>query len=356
MSPVDLEMLMAAERPVPRPAFVHELDARVAGGFPRPARARRARPGWRLPGLTLAPALAGVASLVIAIVVFSSLTSSKHAAVVPASTGGTAALSAAPATGSTERAAPSDAAGAAPSAKSAAPSVSPFRGRRVERATALTLGVPAARMQSTAQRVYGVVGAFGGIVDSSTVSSGGAGSGATFALRVPAPRAGAAVSRLAALGRVRSQTGTATDVTGSFVSARERLNGALAERTGLLRALTKATTTTAIDALKQRLRIADGRISSARGALRRLHGRVDYARISLQLEPTGPAPVHHRHGGGGGYTPRDALGDAGRILRSASALAIVSLLLLIPLAGLAGLATAGGRVARRRRREAALGG
>lgn len=353
MSPADLETLIAAERPAIRPAFAAELDARVAAGFPRPARARRT--WWRpsLGRLTLAPALAGVAALVVAVVVASSLHSASDTA-APTVSGAASSPSGAVATDPTAQAAPSDAAGARPAEKSAIPSVSPFRGRLVERATTLTLGVPAQRMQATAQRVYGVVGAYGGIVDSATVSSGGAGSGATFTLRIPASRSAAAVARLSALGKVRSQTGTANDVTGSFVTTRERLNGALAERTGLLKALTKATTTTAIDALKQRLRLADGRISAGRRELRRLHGRVDYARVSLQLEPTGPAPVHHGHGGGG-YTPRDALHDAGRILRSAAAVAIVSLLLLIPIAALGGLAALGGRQGRRRRREAALG-
>lgn len=350
MSSPDLAALLAAERPVPRPEFTAGLDARAAAGFPRPARARRAQPSLRLPRLSLAPALAGVAALVVAVIVVASTlgggSGSPESYSLPArsSAGARAGSSAQSAPSAHAAPAPADTTGAAGSA---------FRGRDVVRATELTLGVPARRMQTTAQRVYAVAGAFGGIVDSSSVSSGGAGPGATFTLRIPSARAPLAVERLAGLGRVVSQTGTTTDVTGSVISARERLASAAALRSGILRALAKASTPGAVDALRARLRDAERRLAAARAQVRSLRGQVDYARVSLTLTSSRVAPPPPDRGGG--YTPGDALGDAGRILGVGAAVGLVVLLLALPLAALGGLATLGARQVRRHRRETALG-
>ena len=56
----------------------------------------------------------------------------------------------------------------------------------------------------------------------------------------------------------------------------------------------------------------------------------------------------------GPWTPRDALGDAGRVLEVAAGVALVALAVLLPLALLALIAWPLGRAVQRRRREGAL--
>ena len=70
--PDPLVELFEAERTPPRPEWARELDARVAAGFPPPARARKRR---RLPSFSrpLVPALGAVACLLVGVVVFASL-------------------------------------------------------------------------------------------------------------------------------------------------------------------------------------------------------------------------------------------------------------------------------------------
>jgi hypothetical protein len=58
--------------------------------------------------------------------------------------------------------------------------------------------------------------------------------------------------------------------------------------------------------------------------------------------------------GGGAWTPRDALHDAGRVLQVAGGVAVIALAVLLPLGILAVLALLAARALRRRRREIAL--
>jgi hypothetical protein len=59
-------------------------------------------------------------------------------------------------------------------------------------------------------------------------------------------------------------------------------------------------------------------------------------------------------GDGGAWTPRDALGDALRVLQVAAGVALVGAAALAPLLLLAGAAILAGRAVTRRRREHAL--
>jgi hypothetical protein len=236
----------------------------------------------------------------------------------------------------------------------AAPSAAvPFAGRKVERTTDLTVGVAPSRLQAAAQRVYALVGEAGGIVDSSSVSSGGGSGTASFALRIPAGRLDRTVTQLAALGRVRSQTSGTQDITASFASVAERLRGALAERRGILRALGRATTQAQLDALRERRRIVDGEIAGLRRERAGLRRRTSYGRVSLDLvtNRSGVVPVGSGHDR---WAPGDALADAGRILAVAAGVAILVLALALPAAALAALGWAAARPLRRRRRESAL--
>jgi uncharacterized protein DUF4349 len=366
----ELSRLVADERPAPRAEWARELDAKVAAGFPRPGGGRRRGGRGRLPVPTSLwmPGLAAAACALVALAVVASALSGGGGGTDSGSGSTSSGGSSAPArpeaatpsaNGSPERngAPPAAAQATAPDAslKSApAAGASPFRGRRVERATQLTLAVGRTKMQATAQRVYSVAGTYDGIVDSASVSSGDATSaGASFELRFPSSRAAEAVARLAELGKVRSQTSTAQDVTATFRSADERLRAALAERSGLLRALGRADTANKIDSLKRRLAIVQREIGAARSGLARVRARVDYARVSLRLEQRNREIVAPPNDDG--WDPGDALHDAGRVLAVSAGVALIALAVLVPLSVLGLLGWAASRTTRRRRREAALG-
>jgi hypothetical protein len=191
---------------------------------------------------------------------------------------------------------------------------------------------------------------FGGIVESSQISTSDAQASAVFSLRLPTKRLDAAIAALSKLAHVASMSQGATDITGSFVSATSRLADARAERRGLLKALGRATTTQEIDALKARLRDNRSQISALKGELNAVRRRADLARVDVTVSGTG----HKGATGGGTWTPRDAAHDALRVLEVAAGVLLVGLAAGIPLALIAGLAAVGARSARRRRREGAL--
>lgn len=342
------ELAPLAERSEPRPEWTRELDARVTAGFPR-----RRPPRSRLSFGFLAPVLAPLAAVMILVVVLTNL-SGGSPSTSSAPDGGTGAA----ASSESARSAPSTAAPVPPAAVDGAQTDGRSTGpvtatpRRVERATQLLLGVRPARMQATAQRVIATTSDFDGVVLSSTVSSGDS-ANASFELSFPSDRISQAVARLARLGHVRSQTSSSRDVTRGFLTAREELDAARAERSGLLKALGNATTQTAIDALKRRLRLADDRVRAARAGLARIRNRTDFSKVSLQLSAyrgaTTTPPAKD-----GGWTPGDALHDAGRILAVSAGVGLIVLACLVPLGAVLLLAGLGGRTLRRRRRDAAL--
>ena len=347
------------ERPEPGAAFCARLDADVAerlrarstkGRFAPALAWLRARASRRM----LLPAMGAVASVLLAVVVATSLIGGDHRRAGVGSTQ----LSGKPST-AVEQAAPAQrandsagAAGAAPSGGSSS-SVEPLvpgRARRVERQASLTLTAPADRVADVSDQVIGVTDQVGGIVVSSSVSSNDSGQGgARFELRVPSARLDDALAKLSKLAHVQSRQQNGQDITGVFVSAGDRLRASLAERQGLLRQLARASTPNETASIRARLRITQGQIASERSELAQLRRRADLSSVSVDIEPSGK-----QIGGGGAYTPRDALHDAGRILAGAAAVTLVTLAVAAPLAALALLAALGARSARRRRREQAL--
>jgi uncharacterized protein DUF4349 len=358
---VALARAVRAERPSATEGFAAELDAWAASGFaaasaPASRRsARRARPPVlsrlrpRFSRRMLLPALGAAASLLLALVIASSLVSggdesgpSRPASLPEPASGGVADESARPLSApSTSAPAPADDA------------LAPGRGRRVERQASLVLTASAGDVPDVADGVIRATDEVGGIVVNSSVSSGDDGrAGASFQLRVPTRRLDDALAKLSKLGHVRSRTQDSQDVTGSFVSARERLDESLAERRSLLRRLARADTANETASIRERLRIVRLDISSARAALRRLRVRTDFSAVSVTVDAA-------RDGGGAGgsggdWTPGDAMEDAVRVLEVFAGVALVTLAVLAPLGLLGALLTAGSRSLRRRRREQAL--
>ena len=319
-----------AERPVMTPAFEARLDARVDA-----ARKAPARRSW----LAYSPAAGAVAAIVVAIV----LVNSGGDSTTTSSPSGVAAKSA-PADSSTELAAPFQ---RQSSAGATAPR--PVAGRKIERPTPRALSTTRSDGQQVADGVIAATQRFGGIVDSSQISTSDAEASAVFSLRIPTRRLDDAVAALSKLAHVASLSQGSTDITGSFVSAIDRLRDARAERAALLKALARATTTQEVDALKARLRDNRSQISALKGELNALRRRANLSRVEVTVAGNG-----HKGSGGGTWTPGDAAHDALRVLEVAAGVVLIGLAAGIPLALVGGAAALAARSTRRRRRDSAL--
>jgi hypothetical protein len=324
-----------AERPVMTPAFEARLDARVDAARKVPR--RRSWPAW-------SPAAGAVAALVVALVISAVIaggggSGSKEAS--SASSG--ASTQSAPADRSTELAAPLQSSGGATAPR-------PQSGRKVERNTDLQLSTARGDVQSVADDVVSTTQRFGGIVDSSQISTSDSEASATFSLRIPTARLDEAVAALSKLAHVGSLSEGSTDITGSFVTVLDRLKDARAERRALLKALGRATTAQQVDAIKARLRDNRSQIAAIKGELKSLRRRANLSRVNVAVEGSG-----HKTGGGT-WTPGDAADDALRVLEVTAGVLLIGLAVLLPLALLGGGAALAGRSARRRRRESALDG
>jgi hypothetical protein len=351
-----LARAVRAERPAVDDGFAARLDARVASGFasPRSSRSSRAS-GWlRARGTRrmLLPALGTAASVLVVLVVVGSLQSEDgggHRALLPES----AQPSPVPRTASPP-AAGRQARSVVPAdmqALTSAPLIA-GRARRVEREASLVLTASPDHVPDLADGVVRATDEVGGIVATSSVASGdGSGAGASFQLRIPTRRLDEALAKLSKLGHVRSRTQNSEDVTSVFVSTQERLDAALAERKGLLAQLAQATTTNETESIRARLDIVQSEIAAGRGALARLRVRTVYSAVSVAIEPDRNGGSV---GGGGPWTPGDAVRDAVRVLEVIAGGALVGLAVLGPLALLGLLVGVATRTTRRRRREQAL--
>jgi uncharacterized membrane protein (Fun14 family) len=356
----ELSLILAAERPQPRPAFTTALDARVAAGFDAPAlRGARPRRRW-----WLASGSAAVAALVAAVVIVVSagtstpiandlsargpnaLSGASAAATSTASSGAaatrSAASSAAPSPNSGASAGSVSAGSAASSGVESVPSVELTPpGRQVIRGAQLSLSTRPRNVETVAQEVFAVMDSEHGVVDSSTVTANNSATGyAVFQLSVPN---GASVL---------SRTDTSQDVTDQTAADQRRLNDARAQRTALLRQLALATTTAAIDSLNAQLHDADATIARDLSAVQALGRQVSSSQISLTINAS-MLPVAHR-GSTGGFTLGRATHDAGRVLVVAAGVALIALAVLAPLGLLVALALWLGLLVRRHRREQAL--
>jgi hypothetical protein len=345
----DLALALEAESELPDEAYARELGERVAAGFPRAARRRPAFPPF-LRGRALA--LTGAAaSLLVVIGVALSVSGSGEGDDEPRATALEAAPQSAPPPGDSRlREAGPGAATVAPDNPGAGRGVAPREPRRrIERSAELTLAAPEDRLERVADQIIRVTDRHGGFVLRSSVSTGDdSDEGGTFDLRIPAASLQAALGDLSKLGNVRSRRQSGQDVTPLYVSARDRLTTAKAERRSLLRRLEAADTDAEAEAIRRRLDAVNMRIERLRRELGALRDRTDYAAVSVELEPGGDS------GGGAGGGTGEAFDDAVGLLEGSLNLALRALGVLIPVGIVAGLGWLGGRILRRRRREAAL--
>jgi hypothetical protein len=343
-----------ADAPAMAPAFRARLDDRVADGFAKAP--RKATPSRRR---ALMPAF-GVAGCVLAALVAVVLGAGGGSHDGASSSGGSGAAAppaaqeqSSDSAKSSGGSASSGASGSASSPALAAPApgpAAPAQQRRVERSTRLELTTT--DVQAASDGVVRATQASGGFVQSSQVATGDGRSTASFVLRVPTSRLDDALARLSKLGHVKSLQQSADDITNVYNGASARLAEARAERRGLLRALSKATTAQEISSL--RARIADNRRTLQRNQREfdAVRNRANYATIGVEV--TGVARKHAAVPSGGSWTPGDAAHDAVRVLEVSAGVALIALAVLVPLTL---VLAAGGFAAfalRRRRREAAL--
>jgi hypothetical protein len=363
----ELALELRADTPEPTPRFRESMDRRVQGGFAKLPGSRR--PLW-LRVLHPVPAIA-VVLIVIALPV-ALLAGGPRSDDDDAGGGGGAALDSGGDGGGTAELRPEAAPGGGPAGKAemrvrssagrdaalagSDPVLTP-RGfvpgrsdRRIERAVGLELETPVDEMERVAEQVTAVTNRHGGFVLSSSVSTGEDSAGGDFELRIPSARLRPALRDLSALAHVRTQSQTGRDVTREFVTAKDRLQAARAERSSLLRRLAIAVTGEEAEALRRRLDLVAGEINGLRGQLRNLHLRTDYSVVTVSLLPADG----DSDGGGMGGSFDDALGDAGDLFVGVAGVLVRMLAVAVPIGFVALLAWLATRALRRRRRESAL--
>ncbi len=361
----ELGTLLVAVRPHPREAFAAQLDARVAARFAQPSAPAADVAWWRtLLQRPLLPAAAtGLAVAVVAVMIAFGGGGRGGSGTMP--DGGKLAT---PTFGALQRDGASgqtasggsvaaDSAGSqaerAP-APSAAKSLSRSGARKVEQSASLSLGTPSDRLDDVAQAVLATTDRFDGIVDQSSVANGQDGGSAQFALRIPAGRLEAALAALSRLpdALVLARSDDSVDVNQAYVSIRRRLANARAERAGVLHALQRADSDDELLRLHDRLDVLEATIAQGERAQRGLDRRVDYARVSVDLQADDGSGGSGA--GDGTFTVGRAFHDALRVLEVAAGVVVIAAAALLPLALVLACAWPLALLLRRRRREQAL--
>jgi hypothetical protein len=359
----ELVLALRDDAPSPDPDFALRMNARVAAGFPPARRGMRLRmPAFAVKRPRMA-ALGFAASLLLVLVVAVSLTNNdtrqtQFSATALKGAGGAESapsVASAPAQKGPPSAtdAPSGSSGATSGDATVAPAPAPGDGftggqnRKVERSAALALEAPQDKLGDVGDQVIAVTDRYHGFVLRSSVTSANAeSSSGSFDLRIPVRSLRPALRDLSALADVKSRTENADDITGSFVSARTRLQELGAERRGLLRRLEKAKTDLAASAIRSRIRTVNAQIENQTTAMNNLRRRTSYAAVSVTLQA--------KQGGSGG-----GIGNGARDLRDSlvdsANLSLRVLGVAIPIAILTALLWAGSAWFTRRRRESALG-
>ncbi|HEU5061542.1 MAG TPA: DUF4349 domain-containing protein [Solirubrobacterales bacterium] len=373
-TPRDRDDRLAAElralRPAPRPEFTAKLDERAAAGFPRRSRMPRLSFGRlrSIPARRMLLPASGFAVLAIAVTtaVVAINDTSGESDLLSGKAPQREADQRPPVT--FEKAVPiaptSKAPAGATEASRAASNLNfdgsgdytranaPLNNRAVERSAEITLAADPADVAEDSAKVFDVVGAHDGIVISSSTREGAAGeAGASFELLIPSQKLGDALADFSAIDEVRSRHESTADITAPTVNAGELLRDSNARIDSLLGQLQEAETESEREAVEAELRQERRHRALLRTKLQNLQRRADLSRVSLRIE-TGAAEAPSS---GGAWGVDDALGDAGKILAAAAAIAVVSLAILGPIALIALLAWLTHRAWVRRERRRVLG-
>jgi hypothetical protein len=356
-----LEDVLEEIAPLPDPDFVADMEWRMQHGFPKPAR-KHPLARLALPNLRPRTVAAVAASTLLALLVSVSLLGGNGGSEGPkldrflseeapsSDSGGTAApqdeMQAARRSGVPE-----------PASTTAAPSppipgredVAPgARTRRVERSAQIALASDPADFDGLADSIFAIADRRRGFVVRSSFSQGEGGpAGGFFELRVPTAQLQSALNELSRLATVRTRSESGTDVTAEFVSLRDRLRAARAERTSLLRRLELALTDTAAGAIRRRLAIVGRRITGLRADIRDVREHTEFATVIVEL-------VDQDVGGASPGETDEAVDDAVGTLEAILNFLIRALGVLVPVAIGGLLVWLGASYARRRARDRAL--
>ena len=362
---------LRALRPKPRPEFAAELDERAVAGFPRRSRLslegvpvigtamRSKRPAHRRWRLLLPASGVAVVAIAVATAVIATNDGEKESA------GGGSLLSMTAPTSEESAPAPKESAPEASSAASEAGASLSFDGsggytrgstqltnRAVERSATLVLDAAPADVADDSSQVFEAVHAHDGIVMRSSTHEGGPGrAAATFELLIPSAKLGDALTALSGIDEVRSRHEATADITAPTVNVTELLRDSKARIDSLLGQLEGAETESEREAVEAELSQERRHRARLRSQLQNLQRRADYSHVLVRIE-TGAKEESGT--GGGTWGVDDALGDAGKILAVAAAVAVVGLAILGPIAIIALLAWLTHRAWVRRERRRVL--
>jgi len=333
-----LEDVLEEVRPAPDPDFVADMERRMQLGFP-PRRKRR----LRLPQIDLRPrtiaavSATGLLAVLVAVSVSGGGDESERPLAEPVVAQEFSSDGAAGARDLAQPIPPPVGGDFAPGAEI----------RRIERSAELTLAADPDDFDGLADSIFRTADRHNGYVLSSSFTQGEDDfSSGSFELKVPANRLEPALNDLSRLATVRSRSESGTDVTGTFVSTRDRLRTALALRTSLLRRLELAVTDTAERALRRRLEIVGNRITGLRAQFRDIRERTEYATVLVALM--------HKDAGAVTSETDEAVDDAVGSLEDILNFLIRAAGVLVPLAVVGVLAWLVAAYRRRRARERAL--
>jgi hypothetical protein len=342
MSDFDLETLVRAAKPEPKPQWVGRMDRVVAEGFRRPPR------WWHWQQLRLHMVAAGAATSVVGVlvVVVWGISSESNLGSSDDSSGSSAsapAMSKAPGVPETSS--------ATGSSSSSSPSATVSPPRAQIKNVSLTLSTTAAEVESVSDKAIAVADDLGGYVQDSSVT---ARKRADITLRVPQDRLQQALTQLSRLGHVSSRTQSIQDVTDQRAQLDADVRDARAYRDSLRTRLGNAKTDRETSSLRGRLTRAEQTLRRRERDVAKLSGQTSTATIDLTIRgnrksgPAAAAPPAGRWG------PGDALHDAGRVLAVVAGVALIGLAVLAPVAILVAIGVALNRLLTRRRRERAL--
>ncbi len=284
-----LEDVLEEIRPAPDPDFVADMERRMKRGFPRER--KRRLPALRLTRPVAALAAGAGLAVLVAVAVLNSEGGEPGAptATVESISGDTAGRATEPAPPAREampQPVPTSVGGQDIAPSGGGQDIAPGTEiRRIERSAQLTLAADPDDFDGIADSIFRTAARRDGFVLQSSFTQGEEGfSNGFFELRVPAAELQPTLNELARLATVRARGESGTDVTGSFVSIRDRLRTARA-----LRSESPAAARARRDghrrrsALTRRLEIVGNRIAALRDQLRDVRERTEYATIFVEL-------------------------------------------------------------------------
>jgi hypothetical protein len=219
--------------------------------------------------------------------------------------------------------------------------------RRQDRSAALTLETDTGEVRDVSDRAIQITESAGGVVLSSQLTELEGQATAVLELQVPTRELDSTLDQLTDLATVESLNEAAVDITRPFVSARDRLRDARAERKELLRALGNASTDEETEAIRKQLGDVRREISRAEAAFDSIARRARNSQVSLRIDGTP---------GGGGWSLGDAADDALGALKFVAGVMLVAAAILAPIVLLVLAVVLVARAIRKSRRERALDG